>query len=66
MPAKHRPNPRTQETVYRVYHVPDPLRKAMNQKRAKWGETVQEFLTGAVERELPRVAHYAGNRFDCV
>jgi hypothetical protein len=60
MPAKHRPNPKTRETIYRVYHVPDPLRKAMNQKRAKWGETVQQFLAGAVERELPRLAQLLG------
>jgi hypothetical protein len=60
MSAKHRPNPKTRETIYRVYHVPDSLRKVINQKRAKWGETVQEFLTGAVERELPRLAQRLG------
>ena len=60
MPAKHRPNPKTQETVYRVYRVPEPLRKAMRQKRAQRGQTVQEFLAGAVERELPRLAQLLG------
>ena len=60
MPAKHRPNPKTQETVYRVYRVPEPLRKAMRQKRAKWGQTVQEFLAGAVDGELPRLVQMLG------
>ena len=60
MPAKHRPNPKTQETVYRVYQVPEPLRKAVRQKRSKWGQTVQEFLTGAVENELPRLVQMLG------
>ena len=27
MPARHRPNPRTLETVYRVYRVPESLRQ---------------------------------------
>ena len=61
MPAKHRPNPKTQETIYRVYRVPEPLRKAMRQKRAQRSQTVQEFLTGAVEDELPRLLESLGN-----
>ena len=60
MPAKHRPNPKTQETVYRVYRVPEPLRKAMRQKRSKRGQTVQEFLVTAVEDELSRLVQALG------
>ena len=61
MPAKHRPNPKTQETVYRVYRVPEPLRKAMRQKRAQRGQTVQEFIETAVVDELPRLVESLGN-----
>jgi hypothetical protein len=60
MPAKHRPNPKTQETIYRVYRVPEPLRKAMRQKRAKWNQTTQEFLATAVEDELSRLVQALG------
>ena len=61
MPAKHRPNPKTQETVYRVYRMPEPLRKAMRQKRAQRGQTVQEFIQAAVADELPRLVESLGN-----
>ena len=61
MPAKHRPNPKTQETVYRVYRVPEPLRKAMRQKRAQRGQTVQDFIETAVVDELPRLVESLGN-----
>ena len=60
MPAKHRPNPKTQETVYRVYRVPEPLRKAMRQKRAKRNQTVQEFIQTAIAGELPRLVESLG------
>ena len=55
MPAKHRPNPKTQETIYRVYRVSEPIRKAMRQKRAQRNQTVQEFIQVAVVDELPRL-----------
>ena len=55
MPAKHRPNPKTQATCFRVYRIPEPLRKAMNQKRKKWGQTVYQFIGSAVTHELPRL-----------
>jgi hypothetical protein len=60
MPAKHRPNPKTQETIYRVYRVPEPLRKAMRQRRAQRDQTVQEFIQTAVEDELPRLVESLG------
>ena len=59
MPAKHRANPKTQEIVYRVYRLSEPLRKAMRQKRAKRGQTVQEFIQAAVD-ELPRLVESLG------
>ena len=60
MPAKHRPNPKTQETIYRVFRVPEALRKTMRQKRAKRGQTVQEFIRTAVVDELPRLVESFG------
>ena len=61
MPAKHRPNPKTQETVYRVYRVPEPLRKTMRQKRIQRGQTVQEFIQAAVADELSRLVETLGS-----
>jgi len=55
MPAKHRPNPKTQATCLRVYRIPEPLRKAVNQKRKKWGQTVYQFIGTATTHELPRL-----------
>jgi hypothetical protein len=55
MPARHRPNPKTLETVYRVYRVSEPIRKAMRQKRVQRNQTVQEFIQVAVADELPRL-----------
>jgi hypothetical protein len=60
MPAKHRPNPKTQDTIYRVYNVPEPLRKAMRQKRSQRKQTVQEFIQTAVADELPRLVESLG------
>ena len=60
MPAKHRPNPKTQETVYRVYRVSEPIRKALCQKRSQRGQTVQEFIQVAVVDELPRLVESLG------
>jgi hypothetical protein len=54
-PAKHRPNPRTQEVRYRVYRISESLREAIREKRLKRGQTVQEFIRTAVVDELPRL-----------
>ena len=60
MPAKHRPNPKTRDTIFRVYRMPEPLRKAMRQKRAQRNQTVQEFIQTAVADELPRLVESLG------
>ena len=60
MPAKHRPNPKTQETIYRVYRVPEPLRKTMRQKRTQRNQKMQEFIQAAVADELPRLVENLG------
>ena len=61
MPAKHRPNPKTWEAIFRVYRVPEPLRKAMRQRRAQRSQTVQEFIQTAIADELPRLVESLGN-----
>lgn len=60
MPARHRPNPKTRETIYRVYHVPEPLRKALRRRRAQRNQTVQEFIQTAIADELPRLVESLG------
>lgn len=44
MPARHRHNPKTQEVRYRVYHLPEELREAVQQRREKLGLTIGEFI----------------------
>jgi hypothetical protein len=61
MPARHRRNPKTQEARYRVYHLPEELRKAIRVQREKRGQTVQEFIRGAVEGELSRLVESLGS-----
>ena len=53
MPARHRPRPRTIETVHRTYRFPTQTRKGMTQKRKEFEMTVSEFLTLAIDNELP-------------
>ena len=53
MPAKHRPAPRTQETVYRVHRLPEKLRTAVTKKRKQFDLKLYEFISCAVEHELP-------------
>ena len=55
MPARHRQNPKTQEIRFRVYYLPERLRKAMHQRRQKLGLTVGEFVQAAVSDELSRL-----------
>ncbi|MHC4406225.1 MAG: hypothetical protein ACYTG0_41860 [Planctomycetota bacterium] len=61
MPARHRSNPKTQEVCYRVYHLPEELRKAIRRQRQKRGQTVQEFIRTAVEGELTRIVETLGS-----
>ena len=60
MPAKHRPNPKTQETIFRVYRISASLRKAMRQARSKRNQTVQEFVHAAITDELARLVEGLG------
>ena len=53
MPARHRPKPKTIETVHRTYSFPTDTRKGMTLKRKEFEMTVSEFLTEAISNELP-------------
>jgi hypothetical protein len=53
MAAQHRDNPVTQETVWRVYQLPEELRRALRQRRQSLGQTLREYLSYAIETELP-------------
>jgi hypothetical protein len=55
MPAEHRHNPITRDLAYRVYSLPDDLRSALGERRQVLGQTVREFIAGAVEGELDRL-----------
>jgi len=53
MPARHRPNPRTRETRFRVYRIAGEMRERMSRVRLDREQTVHEFVGESVARELP-------------
>jgi hypothetical protein len=53
MPAGHRDNPVTRETVHRVYQFPEALRVAVGDRRRALGQTMRGFVAEAVAGELP-------------
>jgi hypothetical protein len=55
MPARHKPNPATQETEYRTFKVSTELLASMKARREALGQTVKEFIRQAVETELPGI-----------
>jgi hypothetical protein len=55
MPARHRKNERTQETIYRVYRVSDQLRSAIKTRRTKFNATTTQVLSEAIDVALPKV-----------
>ena len=55
MPAKKRPNPLTQETVYRVFYLDESTIELVKQVREKRGQTMREFCQEAVEGEAQRL-----------
>jgi hypothetical protein len=50
---QHRDNPVTRETVWRVYQLPEELRRVVRERRQALGQTLREFLAEAIETELP-------------
>ena len=55
MAAQHRANKRTQETVYRVYRLPEDLRKRVRAKREKHNVTLQSVIEAATTESLPKI-----------
>ena len=55
MAAQHRANKRTQEVVYRVYRLPEDLRKRVKAKREKAGINLQSVIEAATTESLPKI-----------
>jgi hypothetical protein len=55
MAARHRTNKKTMETVYRVYRLPDDLRKRIKAKREKANVTLQAVIEAASLESLPKI-----------
>jgi hypothetical protein len=55
MAAHHRANKKTLETVYRVYRLPEPLRKQIRAKREKANVTLQAVIETASLESLPKI-----------
>ena len=56
MPAKKRANPITQETIYRVFYLDDPLINQIKLSREKRGQTMREFCADAIDTEAQKLA----------
>jgi hypothetical protein len=57
MAAHHRANRKTLETVYRVYRLPDDLRKRVKTKREKANVTLQAVIEAASLESLPKIVN---------
>jgi hypothetical protein len=57
MAAHHRANRKTLETVYRVYRLPDDLRKRVKAKREKANVTLQAVIEAASLESLPKIVN---------
>ena len=55
MAAQHRANKRTQEVVYRVYRLPENLRKQMKMKREKANVNLQAVIEASAAESLPKI-----------
>ena len=55
MAAHHRANKKTLETVYRVYRLPEDLRKRVKAKREKANVTLQAVIEAASLESLPKI-----------
>ena len=55
MPARHRKNERTQETIYRVYRISESLRKQMKTKREKHRVTTFDIIQNGIDEGLPKI-----------
>jgi hypothetical protein len=57
MAARHRTNKKTLETVYRVYRLPEDLRKRITAKREKHNVNTQSVITAAATESLPKIVN---------
>ena len=57
MPAQHRANRKTQETVYRVYRLPEELRKRVKAKREKANVNLQAVIVASATESLPKIVN---------
>jgi hypothetical protein len=57
MAAHHRANKKTLETVYRVYRLPEDLRKRMRVKREKANVTLQSVIEASATESLPKIVN---------
>jgi hypothetical protein len=57
MAAHHRANRKTLQTVYRVYRLPEDLRKRVTAKREKHNVTLQSVITAAATESLPTIVN---------
>ncbi len=55
MSAKKRANPITQETVFRVFYLDEPLIDQIKEVREKRGQTLREFCAEAIEGDAERL-----------
>ena len=55
MPARHRANKKTMDTVYRVYRLPPTLLSQVRAKREKHNVNTQSVITAAATESLPKI-----------
>ena len=55
MAARHRANTKTREVVYRVYRLPEDLRKRVRAKREKANVTLQSVIEASATESLPKI-----------
>ncbi len=55
MPAKHRANPKTQDTYYRVYRMPGTLLTKIRRSRNRRQKTLRSLVGASVSAELPKL-----------
>ena len=55
MPARHRANKKTMETIYRVYRLPPKLISQVRAKREKHNVNTQSVIEAAATESLPKI-----------
>jgi hypothetical protein len=55
MPARHRANRKTMETIYRVYRLPPGLLSQVRAKREKHNVNAQSIIMASATESLPKI-----------